>query len=89
MRGDLSIAETATTPFSNDRLRIDRAIEEVTSLQNKIDRSDYDGIQFDRTIRAVQEVLRRNVTLSDRSLDVLTDDASRLRAFEARSADWR
>jgi hypothetical protein len=89
LRGDLSFAETAATPLTGDRSRIDRAMEEVNSLQYRIDRGDYDSRQFDRTIRAVQEVIRQNTSLTDRNLDALTDDASRLRAVEARSADWR
>jgi hypothetical protein len=88
MRSNLLTAQATATPLTGDRMRIDNALEEVSTLQYNLDRGNYDGRQFDRTVQAVQQVLRRNA-LSDRSWDALTDDSSLLRNMEARSADWR
>jgi hypothetical protein len=89
LRADLSIANTVATPLTGDLARIDRAMEDVNSLQYRVDRGDYDLRQFDQTIRAVQEVMHQNVTLPNHTLDNLSDDVGRLRVLETRSPDWR
>jgi hypothetical protein len=89
LRADLSIANTVATPLTGDLSRIERAVEALNSLQYQVDRGDYNLRQFDQAIRAVQEVMRQNATLPNRTLDNLSDDLGQLRVLETRSPDWR
>ena len=74
-------------PLTGDFSRIDNARVEVSILQNSVDRHDYDLRQFDRAIRAVQEVVNQNTTLSPRTMDALSDYVAGLRALEKRGSD--
>jgi ABC-type transporter Mla subunit MlaD len=89
LRADLSAANTVATPLTGDASRVDRAMQEINALQRRVDRGDYDLRQFDQTIRAVEDVVHQNVTLSNRTVDNLSDDLGQLRVLETRSPDWR
>jgi hypothetical protein len=83
---DLSTADTLETPLTSDFSRIENAMEDVNLLQYRVDSGDYGSRQFDQAIRAVQEVIDQNITLSDRTLGVLGDDVDRLSALKTRTA---
>ena len=87
LRADLSNANATAMPLTGDFSRIDNARVEVSILQNSVDRHDYDLRQFDRAIRAVQEVVNQNTTLSPRTMDALSDDVAGLHALEKRGSD--
>jgi hypothetical protein len=85
MRADLDRAEAGALPFTGDRARIERAKQELTELQQSLDDGNYyDRRPLDDTVRAIQKVLDSNVTMSDRNRDVLSNDLSRLREWQAR-----
>jgi hypothetical protein len=85
MRTDLDRAEAGALPFTGDKTRIERAKQELNELQQSLDDGNYyDRRPLDDTVRAIQRVLDSNVTMSDRNRDVLSNDLSRLREWQAR-----
>jgi hypothetical protein len=86
MRADLDRAEAGALPFTGDRMRIERAKQELNELQQRLDDGNYyDRRPLDDTVRAIQRVLDSNVTMSDRNRDALSNDLSRLREWQTRS----
>jgi hypothetical protein len=85
IRVDLDRAEASALPFTGDRMRIERAKQEMNEYQRSLDAGNYsDRRPLDDAVRALQRVLDANTLLSDRNRDVLTEDLSRLHDWQAR-----
>jgi hypothetical protein len=85
LRADLDRAEAAALPFTGDRTRIERAKQELAELRQSLDDGNYYNRRpLDDAVRALQTVLDSNAMMSGRNRDVLANDLSRLRDWQAR-----
>jgi hypothetical protein len=83
VRTDLDRAYAGTLPFSADRIRVDRALEQLNAFQRRMSTGDYDRRDLEEAIVAIQRVddNNRNLSVSDR--DYLASDVNRLRDYQA------
>jgi hypothetical protein len=83
IRIDLDRAEASTLPFTADRIRVDRALEQVNAFQRRMNAGDYDRRDLDDAIVALQRVADGNRNLSVYERDDLASDVSRMRDYQA------
>ena len=89
VRADLDRAAATTLPYTDDRIRIIRAQEEVNAVQRQLESGIYDRRDLDDAIVAVQRVVSDNHMLSDSNRDFLGADLNHMRDFRSRMEDWR
>jgi hypothetical protein len=83
VRADLDHLEATTSlPLTPDRIRIVRAQEKVTALDDRMDASEYSR-HLDDAIAALQRVADSNRNLSDSDRDHVASDLSRMRDYQA------
>jgi hypothetical protein len=88
VRDDVQHVRSVTTwPQGGDDYRLDRTLEELTELQNKLAQHVYDERELDQVIEALGRVASYN-RMAPRDRDILTDDVSRMREYRDHHADW-
>jgi hypothetical protein len=83
VRTDLDRAQAGTLPFTADRVRVERALEQLNGFQRRMSAGDYDRRDLEEAIVAVQRVTDNNRNLSVYDRDYLSSDVNRLRDYQA------
>ena len=86
LEADLDRAASTAVPFTGDSARIARAREQVNQLRRNSDSGYLNRRDVDMAIGAIQMVLNRNHVMSEADREMLANDVSRMRDFEARMA---
>src|SRR5260370_24363292 len=86
LEADLDRVASAAVPFTGDSFRITRARDRVNALRREADSGYLDRRDIDMAIGAIQMVLNRNHVMSETDREMLANDVSRMREFEARLA---
>jgi hypothetical protein len=87
VREDVEHLERSTIPFTGDRARLMRTINELNSLQGKLSQGRYDERELDDVMRALGAVVQEN-RMAPRDREILSDDLNRLRDFRERHDDY-
>lgn len=88
VRADLDHVQAVTPEFSADQYRLVKVKEELNELQRKYEARGYDSSEMEDVVAAMQRVVSDN-HLSGRERDMLSDDLSRLRAFQEHHDGYR
>jgi hypothetical protein len=86
LQADLDRVASTAVPFNGDAARIARARDRVNELRRNADSAYLDRRDIDMAIGAIQMVLNRNHVMSETDREMLANDVSRMREFEARLA---
>jgi hypothetical protein len=87
VREDVEHLERSTIPFTGDRARLMRTVNELNSLQGKLSQGRYDERELDDVINALRAVVAEN-RMAPRDREILSDDLNRLRDFRERHDDY-
>jgi hypothetical protein len=85
VRIDLDHVADKALPFTGDRGRVRRAMENLNDLQSQLEAGRLDMRELSEVIESVQWVVNENRVMSATDRDRLTDDLVRLREFR----EWR
>ncbi len=88
VREDLDHVQAVTREFSPDQYRLVKVKAELNELQRKYEARGYDSQEMDDVVAALQHVVTDN-HLSSRDRDMLSDDLTRLRAFQDHHDGYR
>ncbi|HLK17374.1 MAG TPA: hypothetical protein VKT81_00420 [Bryobacteraceae bacterium] len=88
VRADLDHIQSNTPVFSGDEYRLVRVKEELGELQRKYEDHGYDSEKMEDVIAAMTRVVNDN-HLAGRDREMLSDDLSRLRAFQEHHDGYR
>ena len=86
VRDDLDHVQVMHPAFG-DRYRLSRTKQELNDLQDKLAARRYDQPELDRTIAALERVVRDN-DLTPRDREILNDDLNRMRDYRERHDAW-
>jgi hypothetical protein len=83
VRTDLDRAYADTLPFTADRIRVDRALDQLNAVQRRMSAGDFDRRDLEEAIVAIQRVADNNRNLPVYDRDYLASDVNRLRDYQA------
>lgn len=87
VRGDLDHIYSAGAAADRERHRLERTRDQLTALQAKLDRGEWDNA----TVNDVIDSLRKSANderLAPQDRQILADDAARIHDFQAHHNEW-
>ena len=87
IREDVEHVRSETFPGGGDQFRLQRTLQELDELQDKLARGRYDERELNDVMDALGRVVRDN-RLAPRDRDMLNDDLARMREFRERHGEW-